>query len=162
MGKSIKNILDIYIDTTIPNYVFNEHTPDKQKAAKRLFEEAQTGRINMFSSQVLINELSRAKEPKRSSMLHLVANFPLLETVESVELLAQKYIEQGIIPKKNIDDSRHIALASFYDLDAIVSYNFEHIVRVGTIDGVTAVNLLNGCRTPKIIIPEEVIDVESF
>lgn len=31
--------LKIYLDATIPNYVFNYHTPDKQKFALKLFKE---------------------------------------------------------------------------------------------------------------------------
>lgn len=58
-----------------------------------------------------------------------------------------------------MDDALHIGIASVYEMDYLASYNFEHIVKVKTIDGITAVNLLRGYRTPRIIIPEEVLDV---
>jgi len=85
----------------------------------------------------------------------------LLEQTPEIELLANDYADKNIIPSKNLNDARHIAVASFYGLGAIVSYNFEHIVRIRTIDGVTAVNLLHGYGTPKIVIPEEVINIEG-
>jgi hypothetical protein len=44
-------------------------------------------------------------------------------------------------------------------MDFLVSYNYEHIVKIKTIDKVTGVNLLLGYPTPRIVIPEEVLDV---
>lgn len=154
--------LVLYIDATIPNYVFNMHVPDKQFAAKRLFEESKRGKFTILASPVLLEELDAAPEPKRTSMLNLIRDFSLLAPAPEVEMLARDYVEKGIIPAKNLNDARHIAFASFYGLDVIVSYNFEHIVRIETIDGVTAVNLLHGYGTPKIAVPEEVIDVEDL
>ncbi|MEW6686208.1 MAG: hypothetical protein AB1393_08385 [Candidatus Edwardsbacteria bacterium] len=58
-----------------------------------------------------------------------------------------------------MNDALHIAFATVYEMDFLVSYNFEHIVKIKTIDRITAINLLLGYKTPRIVIPEEVIDV---
>ncbi len=77
-------------------------------------------------------------------------------TYDSVEL-ASKYIKEGIIPKKYIDDAFHIAIASVNNLDAIVSWNFKHIVKLKTRREVKAVNLLLGYKEIEIVSPQEVI-----
>ena len=92
-------------------------------------------------------------------MFALIKNITVLEVTQECVKLAGEYIQRGIIPKENIDDALHIACASVYEIDFLVSYNFEHIVRVKTIDNVSAINVLLGFKTPRIIIPEEVIDV---
>lgn len=162
MDKSFfRKKLVLYLDATIPNYVFNDHVPEKQWASKRLFEEVGQGNFTVLTSPVLFEEIDSAPEPKRTSMLNLIKGFRMLEQNSQVELLAEDYVAKEIIPPKNLNDARHIAFASFYSLDVVVSYNFEHIVRVQTIDGVMAVNLLHGYSTPKIVIPEEVISTDE-
>lgn len=43
------------------------------------------------------------------------------------------------------------------DLDVIVSWNFEHIVKLKTKKAVTGINLLMGYREIEIYSPQEVI-----
>ncbi len=161
MKVPFRKRLALYVDATIPNYVFNDHVPDKQCASKKLFDEINQGKFTLLISPVLLEELDPAPEPKRTSMLNLVKNFQILEPSSQIELLAKDYVAKEIIPPKNLNDARHIAFASFYGLDVIISYNFEHIVCIRTIDGVMAINLLHGYSTPKIVIPEEVISVDE-
>jgi len=68
----LRKKLTLYIDATIPNYVFNNHVPDKQKASKKLFKEAEEGKAIILISPVLLEELDAASEPKRTSMLNLI------------------------------------------------------------------------------------------
>jgi len=62
----------LYIETTIPNYIFNDSIPDKQSAAKRLFALIRHGAFESFVSSITIGEISRAPEPKRLSMLEII------------------------------------------------------------------------------------------
>ena len=80
----------------------------------------------------------------------------LLALNEAIEELADKYIEEGIIPAKYRNDALHIAVASGYGLDAIVSWNFEHRVKLKTKQGVIAVNGLLGYKPIEIVAPPEV------
>ncbi|MBI4713096.1 MAG: PIN domain-containing protein [Planctomycetes bacterium] len=150
----------IYLDTTIPNYYFNEHTPDKQKAAHKLFALLKTGNFDGYISDVVLRELMKTAEVIRQrKMVTLVKELSVLEVTQECIRLADEYIKNNIIPALNRDDALHIALASIYGIDFLVSYNFEHIVKVRTIDRVTGVNLLCGYKTPRIVSPEEVLDV---
>ncbi len=150
--------LKIYLDATIPNYVFNPHTPEKQKAAKELFHEIDKERFEVYISKVVIDEIQECPEPKRSGLINLIKKFFVLELTEECNELANEYIKRGIIPKKNKEDALHIAIASIYDLDAIISYNFEHIVKLKTIREVSGINLSKGYKIIELIIPEEVIN----
>jgi hypothetical protein len=46
--------------------------------------------------------------------------------------LAEVYVNEGIIPKKYSNDALHIAIATIYKMDAIVSWNLTHIVKFKT------------------------------
>ena len=150
--------LKIYLDTTIPNFVFNPHTLDKQEAAKRLFEEIKAGKFESYISQVVIDEVEDAPEPKRSKMLELLKETEILSITRECEELAEEYMSKEIIPRENEEDALHIAIATYYEVDALVSYNFEHIVKLRTKKEVPVINMfIGGYKTPDIITPEEVI-----
>ena len=69
-------------------------------------------------------------------------------------------INAVIIPKKFITDAVHIAVATINEMDAIVSWNFQHIVKMKTIRLTEAANLKHGYRKIMIHSPTEVIDDE--
>jgi hypothetical protein len=79
----------------------------------------------------------------------------ILETSseEEIRSLAEEYVIRGIIPIKKIEDAIHIAIASFYYLDALVSWNFEHIVKLKTKREINVINVLLGYNTLEIIEP---------
>jgi predicted nucleic acid-binding protein len=150
----------IYLDTTIPSYVFNDHVPDKQIAVKKLFELFKEGKLEPYISDVVIREIQRVRDiVLRDRLVDLIRELIVLDVSEECTSLAQEYILKGIIPAEYRNDALHIAYASVYDMDFLVSYNYEHIVKIKTIDKVTGVNLFLGYRTPRIVIPEEVLDV---
>ncbi|MBI4870567.1 MAG: PIN domain nuclease, partial [Candidatus Riflebacteria bacterium] len=70
--------------------------------------------------------------------------------------LAEFYVLQGPIPRKYVDDATHVAIAVVNRLDAIVSWNCEHLVKLKTKREVNALNKLNGYAEIDIVTPEEV------
>jgi hypothetical protein len=55
----------------------------------------------------------------------------------------------------------HIALATIAEVDALVSWNFRHIVRLDKIRLFNAVNVELGYRALSILSPREVITHEG-
>ena len=43
----------VYIETTVPNYIFNDNYPDEQEVAKLVFEAVDKGIIKGFVSVVV-------------------------------------------------------------------------------------------------------------
>lgn len=54
-----------------------------------------------------------------------------------------------------MDDALHVAIASFNEINYLISWNFEHIVKVKTRKLVNFVNVINGYREIEIISPQE-------
>ena len=147
----------IYLDSTVPNYVFNDAYPEKQKAAELLFQNAKNKEVLMFASPVTVEEVNSATEPKRGKMIDLLKLCALYEESPDAEDLARVYIARGVFTKNNLDDARHVSYAVYYSADIIASYNFSHIVRISTITQLQSVNLGLGFRTPEIRSPEELL-----
>ncbi|MCL2391719.1 MAG: hypothetical protein FWC66_03805 [Oscillospiraceae bacterium] len=96
-------------------------------------------------------------------MLGLIAEYdvPVLEPTDEAVLIADRYVKDEIIPSKYRTDGLHISLATVYNLDMIISMNFQHIVRRKTKIGTALVNALYGYRPIEIYTPMEVIEDES-
>ncbi|MEI6155173.1 MAG: hypothetical protein WCQ90_13925 [Deltaproteobacteria bacterium] len=77
--------------------------------------------------------------------------------IETVEL-AERYIKEGIIPLKYRSDAIHIAVAVTNGIQAIASWNFEHIVKLKTRVMVNGINRLLGYNDIEICSPEEVVE----
>lgn len=89
-----------------------------------------------------------------------MAQFPLesLPLTDEVKVLADRYIEEKVIPEKERNDAVHIAVASINNLDAIVSWNFEHMVKFKTRREVQGINALMGYKPIEICSPLEMIE----
>ena len=79
---------------------------------------------------------------------------------ESEELSAQ-YIQAKAISSKFSDDALHVALATIFKVDLLVSWNFKHLVNYNRIVKYNAINLLNGYKQVEIRSPKEVVDNEE-
>ena len=72
--------------------------------------------------------------------------------------MAQRYTEAGIIPAKKQEDALHVALATVYHMDVLVSWNHRHIANIRKTELYRAANLLHGySQTPLILTPLEVL-----
>jgi hypothetical protein len=115
----------------------------------------------VFISEEVIREISRPGEPKRSQLEKLVRdlNPVLLEIDIDTEELAGRYLQEGIIPERYRGDALHIAVSVVNGIGVIVSWNFEHIVKLKTRTMVNGVNRLLGYSEIEICSPEEVTNV---
>jgi hypothetical protein len=80
-----------------------------------------------------------------------------VELTLEVLVLRDVYLQAGIVGRKWIDDATHVAAASVIGADAIVSWNFKHIVRVDRIGRYNRVNVAHGYRPLTIVTPLEVV-----
>ena len=69
--------------------------------------------------------------------------------------MANIYIERGIFPEKYIEDALHVAAATCHEISYIVSWNFEHLVKVKTRKTVSLSNILAGYKEVEIVSPQE-------
>jgi hypothetical protein len=84
----------------------------------------------------------------------------VLDPNDEIRRLADIYVENGIIPKNYATDALHIAAATVYSMDFIVSLNFQHIVKHKTILRTDYINTSEGYKRIFIHAPAEVIDYD--
>lgn len=122
--------MKLYLETTVFNYYFDRDREGHEDVVT-LLEAVGSGKYEGYTSEYVVQELEKAPEPKRSRMIALIDRhgITILPIVLEVTRLAKLYIEEKVIPAAYRFDSAHVATASVYELDCIVSYNFQHINR---------------------------------
>ena len=87
---------------------------------------------------------------KRNNLLGVIKKYKLsiIPINEETENLAKIYIREKVIPVKNIDDARHIALATVNNFDILLSWNFKHLANVNKKHKVKLINEREGYFYP--------------
>ena len=150
----------VYLETSLFNFYIDESGGDAHIFTLRLFEEIAKGKYEAFTSTYVIEELEKAEEEKRNKMLEIIQRYDItiLSERDEVDRMAEIYVANGVIPNKFRTDGLHIAIATVYGLDMIVSMNLRHIVKRKTIKMTTHINILNGYSAVKICSPAEVVE----
>lgn len=94
-------------------------------------------------------------ESIRKRLRRLVKGFKILKSNKRIKDLAKVYIERGVFPERYVDDALHVAITTFYEVSYLVSWNFEHLVKVRTRKWVNSVNTLEGFREIEIVSPQQ-------
>lgn len=152
--------LKLYFDTSVLNFAFADDSPNEKGVTLKLLEEVKNGRYDVYISEVVITEIMAAPEEKAGQLISVVNDIKAseLEFDEECRELAIHYIEAGVIPQKYEDDAFHIAIATVNNMDAIISWNFKHIVKLKTKKEVAGINLLMGYKEIEIYSPLEVVN----
>lgn len=155
--------VNLYVETSVWNMRVDEEEVNRQKrhATEAFFTEVDDGRHRVYVSPLVLGEVAADPDLAHRRALQDGINRcepTVLEQTERVLELGRAYVEQGIVPEKHEDDAVHIAYAVLYRLDAIVSWNMAHIVKVRTRRNVSRYNRRVGLHVPEIATPEEVTE----
>ena len=152
--------LKVYLDTSIFNFAIStQNVPFEKEATLKLFEEIRAGQFVPYISRVTLDEILRTTdETRRNGLIKIIKEMSPEELLvtEEVVLLANRYIESGILPATERNDALHIAVATIHNLDLVISWNFEHMVKLKTRQAVPLTNILMGYKDIEICSPLEV------
>lgn len=145
----------IYIDTSVVGGYFDD---EFKEATTKLFERLHKDEVVFVVSELLDLELIDAPQQVKD-LLHQYSGdkFERVKLTEEVILLADRYITENVVGKTNIEDCRHIALATIYKVDVLASWNFKHIVNLERIKGYNSVNLRLGYSLIEIRSPKDLV-----
>ena len=148
----------LYFDTAVLGALADHEDLRRVTLTRGLLGAVGKGVHEAVISNVVQEELERA--PARVGKLVLpelrAVEFELaLEDEASIVLFAE-YEAARIVPVRYRNDLRHVAVATIAGVDALVSWNFRHLVNVRTRRTVHAVNLRLGYPLVEIVSPEEV------
>jgi predicted nucleic acid-binding protein len=150
-----ENIKRVYVDSTV---VYGAPEKKYSDASKRFWEAVRNGKIVILASDVLDEELKRATQYVRDIFSRLPdSSYERVVSTPESNALAAQYLAENVVGGSNLDDCRHVALATILRADAIVAWNFQHIVNHG--DEYNNVNSNFGYPRIPILTPEQFMEV---
>ena len=157
MGKKLK----IYLDTSVINFLFADDAPEKKEITIDFFENYLDD-YDVYISDIVFNEINKTNnEVKKIKLLDSIKYYNIkifAEVVEEIINLSEIYIQQNIVPKNKEEDALHLAFATYYEFDCLLSWNFKHLANLRKQEQVNIVNLQHGYRKQLIMTnPMEVI-----
>jgi predicted nucleic acid-binding protein len=148
----------LYLDTSVLGALLDREDARRVGLTRALLE-AISARSNVgVISNVVQEELMQAPEEVRMAIRGEIRDveFELVLEDEESRALFSAYEATQVVPSRYRNDLRHVAVASASYVDALVSWNFRHLVNIRTRRAVHAVNVRLGYPLIEIVSPEEV------
>ena len=148
----------LYLETSVLGAVTDREDPRRVAITQRLLRAVAVGDHEGVISNVVQEELERAPADLREAILHEIRaiEFELAAEDAASRALFAAYQAVRIVPARFRNDLRHVAVATIARVEAIVSWNFRHLVNVRTRRAIHAVHLRLGYPLIEIVSPEEV------
>lgn len=146
----------VYIETTIPSFYYTLRA-DVESVARmhwtRQWWVEYAPQSELFSSPAVVLELQQGSSEKTPERLALIADLELLDITDDVERIVATYIERRVMPDDPGGDALHLALASHYEMDVLLTWNCRHLANPNEVGHIRAVNRELGLQTPLVTTP---------
>ncbi len=147
----------LYIETSVWGMIPQGQPREMRRASLQLLRLPRKFHV----SQLVLREINDASEEVRAQIMDFLEKVRLeaLEVFPECEELAQSYIDTGILSPRRREDGLHVAVATYYELDVLVSWNHRHLANVRKTEQYRGANLIKGySHTPLILTPLEVLN----
>ena len=155
----------IYLESSVISFKSsrlsdNIDTCHMQLKTKKFWEYA-IKRFEIYISDIVIGEIEKGDKTASSKRLKMVEPFKVIEATPEVLKLSEKYIKLLELPVKASLDALHIALACFYKMDFLVTWNCKHIANGEFIKKINGYNNKYGIYNSIIITPDFLLGGEQ-
>ena len=149
-----------YIETTIPNFYYDTR-PDPEMVARRIWtrEWWETAHTNyeLISSDAVVEELEAGTSDRVPLRVALLKNLRVLKISPAVLATVEVYMRHKMMPANPSGDALHLALASHYECDLIVTWNCRHLANANKFAHIRKINTMLGLSVPEIVTPQELL-----
>jgi hypothetical protein len=161
--KLHKNRPKVYIETSVISYYTNKISRDLKIAADQILTrdwwEIVLPKLEPYISEYVLLEIGQGNSIEATIRKQAVKGFESISETQSVVQLAENYLKRLPIPKKAKLDAYHLAAATIFGMDFLVSWNCKHIANAFMIKPIQKINDGLGLPTPVICVPTELMEV---
>jgi hypothetical protein len=145
----------LYVETSVIN---GPLSGDSRVAvvSSAFWDKVRAGELEAHVSSYVLFELGKTSDGKKRDKLLDIASFCISDAPSGVEVeeLAREYVRRGMIPEKYVFDAYHIASASLGKFEALVTWNFEHMLAEKTERLLEMINREKNIYIPRLRSPE--------
>jgi hypothetical protein len=155
----------VYLDATIPSFYYEDRPGTVMQAWREItveFWNQARERYELFSSDETIRELqdTRYPEENRAKCLALVAVLRRLAITPEVTDMAVYYVREHLMPANDLGDAFHLALATWYRIQYLLTWNCKHLANANKFDHIQVLNARRRLVSPALVTPTQLLEVE--
>lgn len=152
----------VYIESTVVSYLVarpsnNPILAARQEASRQLWEDY-ADRFEFVISRIVRAEIQRGDVTASQQRLEVVLPLTVLEISPEVNMLTQKLLDAGAVPRNSEPDAQHIAIATVHSVEYLVSWNHKHIVNENKCEHINQVCREAGFQPTTICTPIQLME----
>ena len=154
----------VYIETTIPSHYFSRRTDPKSVTMRewtRVWWDTRRHRYDIVTSAAVFRELESGEHPDRLKKIDLLNGVDLLAESDEIGEIVKTYIANKLMPGNAEGDALHLAFASFFGCDYLLSWNCKHLANRNKESHMRIVNSRLGLETPQLLTPLGLLSIEE-
>ncbi len=148
----------VYLDSTIPSYYFDERKSLKPfvTVTQKWWKEERNN-YDIFVSEETLDELNEGNYPNKIKVIEFTSKLPLLKPNEKIIEIAEIYLENYVMPQVLKGDAIHLAYASYYKMDFLLTWNCNHLANANKKQHIRLINTRLNLSIPEITTPLELV-----
>lgn len=151
----------VYIETSIFGHLTARPTNNLIVAANikitQDWWDEHRNSFTLYASEIVEDEAARGDPAIATQRLNLLQSLMLLELTEEAFELSQAFLSQSNLPPKASNDALHIALATVYNIDYLLTWNCKHMANAQIQRKLSHISSGLGYVLPVICTPYELI-----
>ncbi len=150
----------LYLDTTIPSYYYDQRKDLDIRYRRNVTRDwwaNEKDSFDLYISELVLVELQRGDYPQKEKVIHLLKGISTLPIVLEIEDIVREYLKNYLMPKSDMGDAFHLAYASFYKMDYLLTWNCNHLANVNKKEHIEGIN-----RKLKLFIPDIITPLQLF
>ncbi len=151
----------VYIETSILGYLTAKSTDNlilaaNMKVTQDWWNICRSSFI-LYASEIVEDEAVRGDPAIASQRLNLLQSLMLLDLTEAALELAQEFLQQSNLPPKASNDALHMALATVYGLNYLLTWSCKHMANAQIQRKLSQISSELGYKLPVICTPYELM-----
>ena len=154
----------VYVETSIFGYLTARSTTNLILAANTKITQdwwdIYHTVFTIYASELVEDEATKGDKAIANRRLALLKPLMYLDITQDAIELSQAFLQQSNLPQKAANDSLHIALATVYGLDYLLTWNCKHMANAQIQKKLLQISLQLGYELPVICTPYELVEYD--
>jgi len=151
----------VYIETSVISYLTARPSRDiivaaHQQITHEWWDNRRTA-FRLYASQLVLTEAGKGDGNAAAKRLDVLKDIELLKLGKEASDLADIFIRRKAVSEKVMEDMLHIAVATVYGADYLLTWNCKHIANAEILRKIAKICTEEDYEMPTICTPEELM-----
>jgi predicted nucleic acid-binding protein len=150
----------VYIETSVPSFYY-ETRKDARSVSWRDTTRLWWKQYRLFyqpvSSSFVVLELEKSNHPRQAEKTALMRDVERLNHLPIIDDIVSVYIENRLVSVEYGGDAYHLAYASYYDIDFLLTWNCTHLANPNKFNHMRVINARLNLSMPILCTPEQLL-----